>query len=58
MMQKTVEKEKRKQRKTWVGLYTRITLTKEQKKQKENSTTDPYHWDIRIFAEFPRIVGD
>lgn len=27
-------------------------------KQKENSTTDPYHWDIRIFAEFPRIVGD
>lgn len=35
MMQKTVEKEKRKQRKTWVGLYTRVTLTKEQKKQKE-----------------------
>lgn len=27
-------------------------------KQKENSTTDPYHWDIRIFAEFPRIVVD
>ena len=27
-------------------------------KQKENSTTDPYHWDIRIFAEFPRIIGD
>lgn len=26
--------------------------------QKENSTTDPYHWDIRIFAEFPRIVVD
>lgn len=26
--------------------------------QKENSTTDPYHWDIRIFAEFPRIVWD
>lgn len=35
MMQKTVEREKRKQRKTWVGLYTRVTLTKEQKKQKE-----------------------
>lgn len=35
MMQKTVEREKRKQRKTWVGLYTRVTLTKEQKKQKD-----------------------
>lgn len=35
MMQKTVEREKRKQRKTWVGLYTRVTPTKEQKKQKE-----------------------
>lgn len=35
MMQKTVEREKRKQRKTWVGLYTRVTPTKEQKKQKD-----------------------
>lgn len=26
--------------------------------QKENTSTDPYKWDIRIFAEFPRIVVD
>lgn len=24
--------------------------------QKENSTTNPYHWDIRMFAEFPNII--
>lgn len=26
--------------------------------QKENSTTNPYYWDIRIFAEFPNIIVD
>lgn len=35
MLKKTIEKEKRKQRKTWIGLYTRLTPTKTQKKQKE-----------------------
>lgn len=35
MLKKTIDKEKRKQRKTWVGLYTRITPTKSQRKQKE-----------------------
>lgn len=34
MLKKTIDKEKRKQRKTWVGLYTRITPTKNQRKQK------------------------
>ena len=26
--------------------------------QKENTYTDGYHWDIRIFAEFPRIITE
>lgn len=36
MLKKTIEKEKRKKRKTWVGLYTRLTPTRNQKKQKED----------------------
>lgn len=24
--------------------------------QTDNTTTDPYHWDIRIYAELPKVV--
>lgn len=31
MLQKNIDKQKRKERKTWVGLYTRKTPTKKEK---------------------------
>lgn len=34
MLKKNIEKEERKQRKTWVGLYTRKTPTKKDKEEK------------------------
>lgn len=46
MQQKNIDKEKRKERKTWVGFYTRKTptkkekLTKELKKSKAKNYTD------------------
>lgn len=36
MLKKNQDKIKRKQRKTWIGLYTRVTPTKKQQKQKED----------------------
>ena len=34
MLQKNIDKQKRKERKTWVGLYTRKTPTKKELQQK------------------------
>lgn len=34
MLQKNIDKEKRKERKTWVGLYTRKTPTKKERMEK------------------------
>lgn len=34
MLQKTIDKEKRKERKTWVGYHTRLTPTKKEKIRK------------------------
>ena len=34
MLQKNIDKEKRKERKTWKGLYTRKTPTKKEKLEK------------------------
>lgn len=34
MLQKNIEKQKRKERKTWVGLYSRRTPTKKEKEEK------------------------
>ena len=35
MLQKNIDKEKRKQRKTWVGYYTRKTPTKKELEQRQ-----------------------
>lgn len=35
MLQKNIDKEKRKERKTWSGLYTRKTLTKQERMRKQ-----------------------
>lgn len=35
MLQKNIEKQKRKERKTWQGFYTRKTPTKKEKLEKE-----------------------
>lgn len=34
MLQKNIDKQKRKQRQTWVGYYNRLTPTKKQKQEK------------------------
>ena len=36
MLKKNIEKEERKKRKTWAGLYTRKTPTKKEKEEKIN----------------------
>ena len=36
MLQKTINKQKRRKRKTWVGLFPRKTPTKKQKQEKIN----------------------
>lgn len=35
MLQKNIDREKRKERKTWSGLYTRKTPTKQEKMRKQ-----------------------
>ena len=40
MLQKNIDKEKRKKRKTWTGLYTRKTPTKKEKQDKINRKYD------------------
>ena len=51
MLKKNIEKEKRKQRKTWVGLYTRKTPTKKElikrseEKHKKNNHKDGEKYD-------------
>lgn len=37
MLQKNIDKQKRKERKTWVGLFPRKTPTKKEKQEKINS---------------------
>lgn len=37
MLQKNIDKQKRKQRKTWVGLFPRKTPTKTEKQEKINN---------------------
>lgn len=36
MLQKTIDKEKRKERKTWIGLFSRKTPTKAEKQERIN----------------------
>jgi hypothetical protein len=37
MLQKNIDKQKRKERKTWVGLYTRKTPTKKEMLERANN---------------------
>lgn len=45
MLQKNINKQKRKERKTWEGLYTRKTPTKKEKMEKDRKKYSRHYED-------------
>lgn len=44
MLQKNIDKQKRKERKTWTGLYTRKTPTKKELQRKQENKHKGREW--------------